>query len=770
MIMFSHAFQRRDAALWAVGFVCFCCQVAAAQPRQNVQSAVKHASALRIPNGIIKVDGQLTEAGWEQAVPAADFIQQQPIEGERATHQTEVRFLYDDEYLYVGAKLFEDEPQKFITNELKRDFGARDGDLFVVAFDTFHDKLNTYNFMINPGCALRDAQSYDDGRTINANWDAVWFCKSRLVGDTLFLEVSIPFKQLRFPDTEEQTWGLQIFRLVRHSNEQTMWNPVPRNFNEFKTSYEGVLDGIRKAHPGRNLRIKPFATTQWRTSGLAAAEARKPPCANASQQFLCDGGFDTKIGLGTNLVLDGTFRTDFSNVEADAQQINLTRFSLFFPEKRDFFRENQGAFQVGPPAASSSNLVPFFSRTIGLSTDQTDEHGALPSQNRGSGNPIPIVGGVRMTGKIGRNVIGLLNMQTEGEDRAGSLCPAGVATCSLPASNFSVFRYGREFLNNSLAGGFVMDKERGAVSNRLVGADLRFYPTRAWNIDAMFMRSTKTGFIDDNAWRTGIEYDKGLNEAKANYSSLGTTFQDDLGFVPRQGVRILNLDYMRRVRPRATKAWIREFRPEMPYVRYTSIAGNVVQTATLTPTLTSEFVDASRLAVSVTRDEELLTQAFRPQGIPAGASIPAGRYRFYVGNAQYTPQNSHLVAPTLDYRFGEYYDGTRTGYTAGARVRFSRYLATILSFSRDHVKLPTTSFDTKLASLRIDASFSTRMFLNAFIQYNSITHQVLSNIRYDFIHHPLSDIFITYNDTRDSNGLLQPSKQLVLKVTHLLSF
>jgi hypothetical protein len=414
--------------------------------------------------------------------------------------------------------------------------------------------------------------------------------------------------------------------------------------------------------------------------------------------------------------------------------------------------------------------VPFFSRTIGLSTDQTDGNGALLSQNRGTGNPIPIIGGVRLTGKAGRNVIGVLNMETEKEDRAGGFCPAGQATCSLPSSSFSVFRYGREFLNNSLVGAFVMDKERGDISNRLGGADLRFYPTRSWNIDGMFIRSTKSGFTDDNAWRTGVQYDKDLDQATATYTSLGTTFQDDLGFVPRQGVHILNLDYLRRVRPVATSRWVREFRPELPYVRYTGIARGEVQTATLTPTLTAEFVDASTLAVSYARDEELLAQPFKPQGIPAGQSIPAGRYVFYTGDALYTPQNAHVIAPTFDYRFGDYYNGSRTGYTAGARVRLSRYLATTVSFSRDTIDLPTTSFHTDLASLRIDASFSTRMFLNAFIQYNNVTHQVLSNIRYDFIHHPLSDVFITYNDTRDSNGVLQPSKQLVLKMTHLLSF
>ena len=512
-------------------------------PRAGARNVVARVSAVRVPNGTITVDGTMAEPEWQRAAPATDFVQQQPVEGARAQHQSEVRFLYDEDYLYIGGALYEDEPGQLITNELKRDFNPRDGDLFVVVLDTFYDKLNSYDLQINPGCALRDSQSYDDGRTVNANWDAVWCCRSSVVGGTWYVEMSIPFKQLRFPNaTADQLWGLQIFRLVRHANEWTVWNPVPRNFNQFKTSFEGELDGIRGVHPGRNIRLKPFGTSQFRSRDLAAADARDLPCQGSDRQFTCDGGFDAKVGIGSSLVFDGTYRTDFSNVEVDAQQINLTRFNLFFPEKRDFFLENSGAFQVGPPAASNSNLVPFFSRTIGLSTDQTDERGVVTS--RGTGNPIPTTGGVRLSGKVGRNVVGLLNMETGKEQRLNGAAP-------LPASNFTVLRYGREFLSNSLVGAFFMDKERGAISNRVVGTDIRFYPTRAWNIVGMVMRSTKTGFADDSAWRGGVQYDRGLNQASINYTSLGTTFQDDLGFVPRQGVHILNVVALRRWRPAA---------------------------------------------------------------------------------------------------------------------------------------------------------------------------------------------------------------------------
>jgi hypothetical protein len=744
----------RTAALTAAGvFLAGFFTFAGAQ--STTEPTPKRVRATRVPNGAITIDGTLDESVWSQAEPAGDFVQMQPVEGAPApeAHRSEVRFLYDDENLYVGATFFEDEPDKLVTNDLKRDFpGARDGDLYVLILDTFHDRLNAYNFQTNPGCALRDSQSYDDGRSVNANWDTVWFCESSVDQKAWYVEEAIPFKQLRFPQRDEQTWGVNVFRLIRHTNEQTVWNQIPRQFNQFKTSYEGVLEGISGVNPGRNIRIKPFATTQAHyDSRITRGDA--------------DGGLDVKVGLGTNLVLDATWRTDFSQVEADTQQVNLTRFNLFFPEKREFFLENQGALQIGPPTGFGGrnvNFVPFFSRTIGLSED---------------GQPIPVVGGLRLTGKVGRNTIGVLNMQVDREERPGGHEP-------LPAANYSVIRYGREFMSNSSVGLFFLDKERGGASNRLGGADLKFYPMRTMNIDALFMRSQKTGIDDGTAWRAGFQYDPGLTVYTINYTSLGATFRNELGFIPRQGVDILTGSVLHRFRPPTLAPRIREIRAELPYSRFdrnavSPVTGNVLglETETISPVITAEFSDSSNVSFQTTRSLEVLSNPFRPQGIPAGRAIPIGEYTFYGSELAYDPTNARRVAPTGSVRFGEFYNGDRVGYTAGVRVRASEKLATTFSFSRDTIDLPEgVSFHTDLASLRVDASFSTRMFLNAYIQYNSVTRQWLSNIRFDFIHHPLSDIFIVYNDTRYGDGLSParttqlPTRALILKVTHLLSF
>lgn len=701
---------------------------------QVAPESAKHARAARVRNGAITVDGQLAEAEWTLGIPATDFVQQQPVENVPATERSEVRFLYDDENLYVGGTFYEDHMDQVVVNELRRDFSPLDGDLVVVNLDTFNDRLNAYNFQTNPACALRDSQSYDDGRNINPNFDAAWSCRATRSQHAWHFEQAIPFKQLRFPRSDQQIWGLNIRRLIRHKNENTFWSHIPRQFGPTKTTFSGYLDGIEDVRPGRNIRFKPFVTGNVTH-------------ANEANRTHGDGGLDVKIGLGTNLVLDGTYRTDFSQVEADAQQVNLTRFNLFFPEKREFFLENQGAFQIGGFTPSNNNLVPFFSRTIGLSD---------------TGTPIPIVGGLRLTGRVGRSTLGVLNMQTEEEERPGQT--------PLPSANFTVMRYNRNLLSQSSAGVFFMNKERGDVSNRLIGSEVRFSPSRSFTIDGLVMGSEKTGFDSGSAWRAGLQYDPRLTSYSFSYTSLGQTFKDDLGFIPREGVDILSGGILQRIRPKATASVVREFGANLAFNRFSRTSVGT-ETANIVPSLYTEFNDASRLVALVQHNEERLRVPFRPQGIPAGRSIPAGLYTFDSGEITYSGANARRVAFVGGLRFGGYFDGTRDGVTGGVRVRASAKLAATLNVSRDTIDVPAATFDTTLMSLRVDGSFSTRMFLNAYIQYNSVARQVFTNIRYDFIHHPLSDLFIVYNETRSTGGNTTPaSRALVVKLSHLLSF
>ena len=695
-------------AVLLAGSAAFAQQPEPAAERRSVR-------AVRIDDGRIQVDGQLNEAAWAQAPSSGEFVQQQPAEGAAPTERSDVRFAYDSENLYVGARFYDSEPDRLIVNELANDFSPRDGDAFMLVIDTFGD-LNSYSFQTNPMGAVRDTQNYDNGRTLNDVWDALWTIRTSMTADGWIAELAIPFRGLRFPESDDQVWGLQMTRVIRRKNEVLMWNPVPRQFNQFRMSYAGELHGLSGVRPGANIRIKPFA--------IGSTSSRLGVTDHDG-----DGGVDVKMGIGDGLVLDATYRTDFSQVEADAQQVNLTRFSLFFPEQREFFLENQGAFQIGRPVQGSNDLLPFFSRSIGLV----------------NGAPVPIVGGGRLSGRIGRNELGLLNIGTEDE-------------------NFSVVRYGRRIGGASTANVFYLGREHGAHFNRIAGADVRLNLSPAFDVDALLMRSDTAGIGDDAAYRFGATYDERRFRVAANHTSLGADFRDELGFVPRLGVDITRLEGFPRFRP--DSRLVREWRPELAYARYDR-PGFGVETETLEPGLGIDFQDGSSVTAVVRANEEAIDAPFR---IRPGIAIAAGRYEFVDGEASVSTSRARPVSLTGGVRLGDFWDGTRRGFSAGARVRVNAYLAASLNVSRDAVTLPAGRFTTDLVQLRADASFSTRMFLNAFIQYNSQTRETVSNVRFNFVHHALSDLYVVYNETRPAAGGLPPGRALIVKLTHMLSF
>ena len=324
--------------------------VAGAQMNPDAIRASKRITPVRITEPIV-IDGHLTEPAWALAEVGTDFYQQEPADGARTSEQSEIRFLYDDDALYFAGTFADSDPRGPIIDDLKRDFEGRNGDIVGVSFDTFGD-YTAYNFNVNAAGVQRDTQSYEDGRVFNANWDALWSATTQRTEGGWTLEMRIPFKSMRFPKAEEHDWAMNVFRLIRRKNEFTYWSPQPRQFTAYKISYGGRIAGIRGVNAGRNLQIKPFYTG-------AASNLLLP---SLDRRWDGDGGADVKYGIGTSLALDLTVHTDFSQVEVDEQQINLTRFSLLFPEKREFFLENQGAFRIGD--LSGRTLIPFFSRRV----------------------------------------------------------------------------------------------------------------------------------------------------------------------------------------------------------------------------------------------------------------------------------------------------------------------------------------------------------------------------------------------------------------------
>ena len=412
----------------------------------NTARLERRLSAVRT-DAAIELDGRLDEPVWRTAPVAKDFVQNDPREGEPATFDTEVRMVFDGDALFIGVVAKDADPGAIIVNELKKDFNTGASDTFHFVLDTFHDARNGYQFAVNPAGARWDAQMTNEGRENNANWDGIWDVKTRIADDGWYAEIRIPFKTLKFSPDDEQTWGVNFQRRLRRFNENSHWAPLRRIHQVSRVSMAGTVEGLRGIRPGSNLRIKPYVSTSGGQNGPGAA---------IIGDF--DGGIDAKYGVTSGLTWDFTVNTDFSQVEADEQQVNLTRFSLFFPEKRDFFLENSGVFQFGAGDRgggganggrqnASQDMILFFSRQVGLSA---------------AGDAIPILGGTRLTGRAGGTSVGAVNIQQRAQDAS-------------PSINFSALRLRRDILRNSDVGMMALNKDQsGTGFNRVLGADANF--------------------------------------------------------------------------------------------------------------------------------------------------------------------------------------------------------------------------------------------------------------------------------------------------------
>jgi hypothetical protein len=698
----------------------------------NAIRKTKRVSAVRTSQPI-RVDGVLDEQAWQLTEPARDFYQQQPDEFGAAVHRTEVRFLYDDENLYVGAVLHDEAPDRLITNDLKRDFGGRDSDSFGLILDTFRDERNSYGFLTNPGAAMRDTLAYDNGRRNDPSWHGVWVARTSIRPDGWSLELAIAFKTLRFPDGPTQEWGLNLLRTVRYDNEITTWSPVPRQFSHYNVAYAGRLTGIDSVARGRNLQVKPFAT----------AEIGQDRRGEAGWNGQADGGLDLKWGITSSLLLDGSYRTDFSQVEADEQQINLTRFSAFYPEKREFFLENPASFQIGivePDAEEPRrDLVPFFSRRIGLSS---------------SGQPIPVIGGLRLTGRAGRQSIGLLTVQTE---------PDG----ERPGDNFSAARIGRDLSDSVSLGGFYFGREAtgSADFNRVAGADLRAMPSRILQIEAFGMHSSTAGAAGDWAGRAGLRLDANRHRARLGLVHIGEAFRHDLGFVRRRGIGTLFGKYARVFHPADTRSSVREFSVGTEFEATGDDRYSQLLTGVMSLRHQILFADGGDFRAWAEGTFEHLDRPFNIGG--SDLQVAPGDYRFGEVGASYASNKSARLSGSIEATVGEFWDGHQRSVKGGLRVRLNSHVAASGTFGRSAIRLPQGPYTADLLGMRLDWSFTPRMFLNAFVQYNGETDTWLSNVRYNVIHRPLSDIYVVWNETR-LPGMTE--RVLMLKYTHMLSF
>jgi hypothetical protein len=697
--------------------------------------------------GTIALDGRLDEPAWAAAPLAKDFIQNDPREGQPATFDTEVRMVYDDDALYIGVFARDDQPRDIIINELRKDFNTGSGDSFQVVIDTFKDERNGYQFAVNPAGAKWDAQMSNEGRENNSNWDGVWDVATRVGEDGWYAELRIPFRTLKFSPASQQTWGVNFQRRLRRLNENSYWSPVPRIHNLSRVSMAGSIEGLQGIQPGNNFRIKPY---------VLASNSR---VANRGNDGDFDAGFDVKYGVTSGLTWDFTVNTDFSQVEADEQQVNLTRFSLFFPEKRDFFLENSGIFQFGVGNGGgggggggrqnpSQDMILFFSRQIGLSP---------------SGSAIPILGGTRLTGRAAGLSIGALNIQQRREGDS-------------PSANFTALRLRRDVLSQSDIGVMLLNKDTsGPHFNRVVGADANFRFFQ--NLDVNFAGAktfSPEGTIvaegDDWYSKSSFNYNSNRLAVRGGYQTIGERFNNEMGFVPRRGVNNGEMHVGARFRPNWswTRTWLRETYPHWQVENFARREGGL-ESRYMDWHWPVTFHNSSFIEVGINPNIEVIRTSF-PINSRRNIRVMPGRYEF---NEYFLLANTNAAAPlsfNTRYSIGDFYDGYRRGYTLGTTVRANEHFNISGNVQFNDIELPQGAFTTTLITGRVNYFLNTKVFLNALLQYNTDARQWSSNVRFNVIHRPLSDIFLVYNERRDSQTGNMIDRALVAKMTYMLAF
>ena len=699
-------------------------------------------TATRI-DGEIELDGILDEEEWELATPYGDFVQKIPDIGAPATEQTEIRILYNNDTLYIGAHLWDSAGKEgIVVTDITKDYMTRNSDGLQVMLDTYDDDRNGFIFGSNPAEGRWDMQIGNNSS--NSNWDGIWYNRATIDDRGWHLEMAIPFKTLRFTSNRIQQWGINFERRVRRKNEESYWAPMPPPHRLGKISMAGTLVGLEDIKQSTNMYIKPYVSTP-----VVKREFD-------DWDFKPEAGIEVfKWAVTSQLTFDATINTDFSQVEVDEVRTNLTRFSLFFPEKRDFFLENRSVFDWGPATdrRRAPAVLPFFSRRIGLS----------------DGEIVPILGGARLTGRAGKYTVGLMSMQTADFWTAADLDDNGNVEEEsefLPTTNFTVVRMKRDIFSKSEIGGIIVNKDtEGPEFNRTYGVDSSFNFFTYLDINAYALKTESENNTDeDYAGSLSATWRDEFWELGASHMRIGEEFNPEVGFVPRTGMNRTNGKFGITQRPRGRIPWVREFGPEVS-LEYITNNDNKLETRNLESDFTTMFNDGGFFRISYDRQFERLDEDFE---IRDGINIPIGDYEWDQFSVFYRSDSSRMLSFNGSYTTGGFWGGDRNQYRGGVQFQPNYKFTTELNMTRNVVDLPAGDFTVDLVGINANYSFSKRMFLNALVQYNSEDNEMVSNIRYNFMYKPLSDLFIVYNERRDMDTNEVKDRAITLKFTYVL--
>lgn len=691
-----------------------------------------------------RVDGVLDDAIWDQVPAVTDFVQRWPEEGAAPTEETWAKVAYDRDHLYFAFKFSDKEPHLIRAKNMERGGRNDRDDHAYIGLDTFLDGRNAYLFEMNALGTQDDAMISDESLTLDAySWDAVFRSETVIDENGWTMEVSIPFRQLRFPEGDDLDFGLFLRRKINRKNETLNWPLIPLTYgsgysDDIRTvSRYGRLTGLKNIRRGKNIEIKPYV--------IAGAQNVRPDLAfkDTESDLTRDMGVDVKYGITSNITLDMTLNTDFAQVEADNTQLNLTRFSLFFPEKREFFLERSGLFEHG----SSRRTQTFFSRRIGLSED--------------------ILAGARMTGQVGRFSVGLLNIETgDGMDEL----------LGTRSANNTVARVRAEIRPRATAGAIFTNLDRNGDWNRAFGLDTQ---VRFWSRSSFEAWYTTVSDSDpsreDAAGHVGVSLRNAVYGASLDYTSVGENYNPGLGFVRRRDMRetISTVTYS----PFFDDGPFRQITGHVMGINVTGQDGEK-QSWEIDPSVTFQLRQRDSFTISASREFERLEQSFfiRPD-----AEIMAGDYTFNRVGARVESDPGRVVSASVRMETGNFFNGTRTDWTVSGGWRQSKHMTLEGRLSRSGIDLPIPNgnFSALTASVDVLASISRKLFMKALIQTDNFSRNINANIRVNWIHTPGSDLFFVFNTSfhvpGDDEVLFDPRAELLMndvigvaKVTYLI--
>ncbi|OFW03341.1 MAG: hypothetical protein A3H96_19815 [Acidobacteria bacterium RIFCSPLOWO2_02_FULL_67_36] len=679
-----------------------------------------------------RVDGRLDDTVWASAAVVGDFRQKEPAEGRPATESTRVRIVYGKTHLYIAAELDDREPALIRATELRRDNALVSDDSFAVLLDTYHDRRNAFIFRVNPLGTRFDAVVRNESPVVDAEWDEEWSAASVIGERGWTIEMAIPFKILRFSLGDVQVWGLNFERVIKRKNEFDYWTSWHRNFAFTAVSQAGQLTDLKGIRQAERLRIRPYVAT-----GVEKLDAVSSPDPTHGLREV--GIDDLKFTVTSNLTADLTINPDFAQVEVDDQRVNLTRYSLFFPERRQFFIEGSDSLKMGIQTLGfgSRLLELVYTRTMGLSP---------------TGQPIRILGGGKLTGKAAGFDVGLLNVQTGDSDGSAG-------------ENFAVARIRKEMLDRSYVGAIVTNREGGDTSNHVVGADARFVLRKYFSVVGMAAASSDAQVPGTkSATQVGAEWLSDFVQADVNFASIDEGFTPGAGYVRRHD-RMLGAKFS--LKPRPGGRLVRQFEITPNALVYQNRRG-VAQTSVSGVSFVSLFQSGDRMSGKVEFESERLPE---PLEIFQGIVLPAGYYTWKQVEVNFDTFNGRKFSGRAEANLGQFYSGRQGAYEFGLQYRPGKNFSVESSYDFNDIDLREGSFHTHLLGVKTNVSFTNSLLASAYAQYNNTGNLAALQLRLNYIFRTIDNFYLVYNDTQYTAGVYKnrSNRSLVAKLTYSVS-